>query len=567
MTDLPASALPVRSLKWRLTLLIPIVIVLIHVGMSGWAASRHSPTADEPAYLASGISHWEYGRFDLCQVSPPLVRLVAAVPVMWAQPTLDWKHYHVVPGSRQEHSVGYDFLVANGPRSFWLFTLGRWGCLPFTVLGAWIAYQWGRELFGQWSAYFALLLWCFCPNILAHTQLLTPDAGVTALCLACVYTFWKWSQSQSWMITLLAGSLLGLAVLAKTNSVALFPAIITAIVLQAGFTPRLRTGRSVLQVCVAFAVAVYVVNLGYGFEGSFKPLGKYEFFSRSLMDDQGVNRFRGTPLAALPVPLPSAFLEGIDLQRRDFENSQGLTKTYYRGTWYDSGWWWYYLYVVLVKVPAGTWILFLLGGWNLSFGRAPHRWDAMCYLVVPAVALFALPCSQSGFGGSLRYVLPAIPFGFMIASAAVHTAASRCHRLVAVAALSWMIGSSLAWHPHGLAYFNEISGGAEQGHFHLLDGNVDWGQDVLYVRDWIEQHPQARPVSVACWGRLPLADLGIEFETPNVRPGEPIPPGWYLISVNHLHVEFRMGRQELARFLQLQPVGRINSTMFIYHIP
>ena len=57
------------------------LVIVIHIVMLGWEAAWNSPTIDEPAYLASGVSHWEFGRFDLCKVSPPLVRLVAAIPV------------------------------------------------------------------------------------------------------------------------------------------------------------------------------------------------------------------------------------------------------------------------------------------------------------------------------------------------------------------------------------------------------------------------------------------------------------------------------------------------------
>src|SRR4051794_9405016 len=113
----------------------PCVIVLVHLALCVWGACRHSPTVDEPAYLCSGISHWEFGRFDLCRVSPPLVRLVAAWPVMLASPKLDWHNYIDAPGVRGEHAVGHDFVIANGDRSFWLFTLGRFACIPFSLLG------------------------------------------------------------------------------------------------------------------------------------------------------------------------------------------------------------------------------------------------------------------------------------------------------------------------------------------------------------------------------------------------------------------------------------------------
>lgn len=37
-----------------------------------------SPTDDETAHLPAGVSYWQFGRFDLYPVNPPLVKLVAA---------------------------------------------------------------------------------------------------------------------------------------------------------------------------------------------------------------------------------------------------------------------------------------------------------------------------------------------------------------------------------------------------------------------------------------------------------------------------------------------------------
>lgn len=47
------------------------------------------------------------------------------------------------------------------------------------------------------------------------------------------------------------------------------------------------------------------------------------------------------------------------------------------------------------------------------------------------------------------------------------------------------ITSSLTLFPHHLAYFNEIAGGPTNGHKHLLGSNLDWGQDLLFLRAWM----------------------------------------------------------------------------------
>ncbi len=159
-------------IKWLVA-----VVLAVHLGLLGWAASRHSPVWDEAGHLVAGISHWEHGRFDLYRVNPPLVRMVATVPVVLAHPRSCWRLYDDRPGVRSERSIRKDFYVANGDRAFWLHILARWGSLPFSLLGAMICWQWARKLYGEASGILALVLWCFSPNILAHGQLITPDVG------------------------------------------------------------------------------------------------------------------------------------------------------------------------------------------------------------------------------------------------------------------------------------------------------------------------------------------------------------------------------------------------------
>ena len=64
-------------------------------------------------------------------------------------------------------------------------------------------------------------------------------------------------------------------------------------------------------------LAFWVLNNGYLFEDSFQPLGKFQFFSQSLSDREpgvvaaeGGNRFRGTLLEHLPMPVPRNFFTG-----------------------------------------------------------------------------------------------------------------------------------------------------------------------------------------------------------------------------------------------------------------
>jgi hypothetical protein len=308
-------------------------------------------------------------------------------------------------------------------------------------------------------------------------------------------------------------------------------------------------GRVLCQASAIVLISLYVINLGYFFEDTGRPLGDFEFVSQTFAGPgphwpPGENRFRGGWLSRLPVPLPAEYLQGIDVQRRDFESK---LPSYLAGQWRDRGWWYYYIYALGVKEPLGSWAL-VLWGLAMTLARRPGsaRWENEAALWLPAATVLIFVSSQTGFNHHMRYILPAFPF-IAVATGKVGRFL-RLHRpwarILLIALLSWIVGSVLLVYPHVMSYFNEAAGGPEHGHNHLVDSNIDWGQDLLYLRDWLREHPEVRPLRLAVFHFLDPRLLGIDFElAPPGPPGweEEMPPaqlgpqpGYYAVSVNFL---------------------------------
>lgn len=604
---------------------LPWVLLLGHACLLAWGAYVHSPTFDETGYLPAGICHWKHGRFALGNVNPPLVRLIAALPVMAAGTNFDWDRASIDEGNF--FGLGREFIAANGERAMWLYTLGRWACIPFSLVGGWVAWRWASELYGKRAGLLALVLWCVCPNVLGHGQLLTPDVAAAGLGLAAAWRFWHWLRAESWDESLLAGLVLGLAELARPTWIILFvlwPAIwlvrvVARFVVQRSrhvSEPSVRAAsgwRSLSQLAVLIFVAVNVLNLGYGFEGSFTRLGEFNFYSRLLTGVHGAqlgNRFAGTIWGHVPVPLPAEYVQGLDRSRSYLEFGM---RSYLRGTWKDRGWWYYYLYGLAIKVPLGTWLLGLAatlvwvralwrGGRGsdvpalepasiASSSRQAAGWLAAAVLVAPAVALLGLVSSQTGYNHHVRYAMPVLGFGFVwaarIAETLPETVTSalawrryvRAYIVIGLAA--WAAASSLWHYPHSMSYFNELVGGPAHGAHHLLDSNIDWGQDLLFLRRWLQQHPEAKPLRLAFFGNFDPRVVGIEFSNPpfgeGSGPGYRPPPGWYAVSVNfifgysHSMADGQGGWTYVPRgayvyFLKLRPVARCGWSIYVYHV-
>jgi hypothetical protein len=167
--------------------------------------------------------------------------------------------------------------------------------------------------------------------------------------------------------------------------------------------------------------------------------------------------------------------------------------------------------------------------------------------------------------------------------------ASTLHkRTFVILVLSWAVASSLLVYPHSHSYFNELAGGPHNGWKHLHCSSVDWGQDITYLKAWLNKHPSVKRIGIAAKHWADMRELGFNSFKPNRWP---VPdeqlyrqetdvgpqPGWYAVRLCHLAGEPRQsywGRPSEAYaldpswsyFRQLRPVDRIGCSMNIYHV-
>jgi hypothetical protein len=131
-------------------------------------------------------------------------------------------------------------------------------------------------------------------------------------------------------------------------------------------------------------------------------------------------------------------------------------------------------------------------------------------------------------------------------------------------------------HPHYLSYFNEVAGGPDNGWQHLIEANTDWGQDLLFLKQWADAHPEARPLRLAYYGGLEPHRVGLDYCVRKIEGPEP-EPGWYAVSVNVIcgaafittdkdRRVFSFPRNAYRSFRHLRPVAKAGYSIFIYHV-
>jgi len=578
------------SPRHRLVVVVVVVALLsTHSAMLGWAATRHSPTMDEPAHLAAGIAHCQHRRFDLFRVNPPLVRMVAALPAISEGIGVDPDGPARSLGSRPEFDLGSRLIDRLGTDSIGLMTQSRLACIPFSLIGGLTCFLWGRELFRSAGAgLLALAIWVFEPTILGHGELITPDCGAASFAALAGYTFWRWLGCPSRTRAAVAGVTLGGGLLCKTTLILLLPVWvmiwgITRLVSRRPRDPSAVRQAPVLGLVAILGIALYVLNLGYIFRGTFEPLGRPVFSSRLFtgLERSGYpgNRFAGTPLGLVPVPLPADYLLGIDLQRLDFETHS--RPSYLKGMWRErGGWWYYYLYGLLVKVPNGLQAIFILQiAWTLLDGRRGERALDWVMLLVPPAAIIAAVSAETSFSHNYRYILPA--FGFLIVAAGGivrHCRRPRSLRSALVAALAaWAVAETCSVYPETLAYFNAGSGGSRRGSRHMLHSSIDWGQGLLALKERWAGYDRPGPAHVLCDVWYDPAALGIESAPlgPDAG-GQEIAPGLYAVSLNFLMGypgpysrcggRYMVPTALMARLRRMEPVDILCHSLYIFRV-
>ena len=642
-------------------------VIYLHLLLSVYGSASNGPAWDEVGHLVAGLEHWQEGTHELYKVNPPLPRMLATIPAAVAgHAPLRQDDAGSFQG-RPEWPTGIAFVDDHGKQFFDYLKWSRWAGLPFSLLGAFVCFRWAKELAGELAGLTVFALWCLGPTMIANAQLMTPDMAAASMGVLAAYTFRGWLKVPTWKTMLLAGVCFGLALLCKMTWIILFalwPLLWVIVRGLASRAPKEQQGlsrpfqakaaiREFAQLCVIMVAAVWVLNLGYEFDGSFRPLGEFDFVSNQLRgipdgEWEGYetgNRFRGTFMERVPVPLPAPFVQGIDFQKSEFEAGYW---SYLLGVHRQGGWWYYYILSLLWKVPVGFWIVGLVGtaewirvfrssrphmpkrdaasrssdndGEAVAGARAAGRsgypghpasrpdrgssesdgdghgqpsymesqssdsfretFAEAVLLLAPLLTILVLVSSHAGFTHHMRYVLPIVPFGFILASRAA-AAFSRGYNLrsaLTACGLAWGITSSLCASPNHLAYFNELVGGPLNAHHYMglgpMDSNLVWGQDLLRLVEWTRQNPFARLDGVAYGG------LGQVRDAAGVPPAWPpsgiIPedeadvdcckfgprPGWYALSVSRVFSE----TSEINYFQHFEPFTTIGQTVYIYRV-
>lgn len=557
-----------RRVPWRATLVAAALLATFAV-QALVAANRDSVTIDEYGHLPMGLYSLRTGDLRQDPINTHVPRMLAALPLLASPPVFEPSGDPVI------WALGYHLMEANQSNYQEIFVRGRSMIVLLSLLAAMVMAKWALDLYGVGAALVSLLLFAFSPSLLAHGHLVTLDMAGTLGFLLALYANWRFLDSPTTRRALVLGVAIGVANLLKLSGLVLVAMILATWAIRIaterrGALPLLEWLR-LLAVCGA--TALLALNVGYGFDGTFSLLGD------AALSPGGKLARLADSVPWLRLPLPRPFVDGIDMV---LEVGKGHEPSYFlSGELSAQGWWYYHLAAFAAKCPLPVLLasLFSVGAWAAGFRRGVRQYAVM----VPVLLLFAANSAFNSLYIGERHVLAAYPLLFLACSpwlaeglVALRTLGgsspwTTLGGVTAAAVLAWTIVGTLAVGPRYLQFFNEAAGGAEGGHRVLIDSNIDWGQDLIRLREYMAEN-SVDQISLAYFGRVHPAVYGIKF----VPLERGVSHGITVVSATFLmgrpYFWYLGGRMRWVPagtygwLLGHKPIGRVGS-MFVFDLP
>jgi hypothetical protein len=453
---------------------------ILHIVLASITVWSTAPTSDEPDHIRYGLKilKGDPSRLSIEDSKMP-VSAINALPRALASLV------------RSRWPALFDHFGADiRPSRF--FTVAASVALLFVLAG------YARQLYGGTASNVVALAYLLSPNVLAHASLSTPDLWSALAMAASTYSFWQFLRDGSGRRMIVSAFLLGLAQLTKTSSLLLFPAQL--VVLAACFLTH-RTTRTDRKSVIApygeyllwaVAMLLLVINAGFLFRGTLAPLSSRHF------ESDGFKRLQSISVVhSIPVPLPQAFLAGIDLTQANLKSGAHFGGPYLLGTLRNArdpaegGFRSYYVVVYLLKEPIVFQIFLLLAfyrcfwrGW-LSFCQ-----NELCIFAIGALLFVFLSFFNKAQIG-IRHLLPCLALSLVLIGGLFQDWSEWrfSRRTLAVTAWIWLAVSFFSYFPRMIPYTNEFVLNRKQIWRYYADSNLSWGQGEWEVGRFLQHNP------------------------------------------------------------------------------
>jgi hypothetical protein len=504
------------------------LLLLMAVNMVG-AISRKGITNDEIVHIPAGYYHLVAGDFQLNNEHPPLIKMWAALPLLFIQPNES-------PPTAEEKQGVYGTLTWSYEDRFWQVNRGEFEKILFAArvmmivlavaLGI-LIFAFGRSLFGPRAGVLAVVLYTLEPTVLGHGRIVHTDLPGALAFLLFFFVLRMYSQAKTTRNALLLGLASGLALLTKFSMIVLIPVLACLALGGIVFARRLRVTRRQLMLHggIVLLLVLLMINAAYRFQGPPIVRGDVQWVQARSPEafDRWMTFFRvGSRV------VPTYYLFGqynVMLHNRDGHAASLL------GRYSTEGWWYYFPVAFALKTSLPFLVITLIAlPWTL-WQLLRKRDKRMLWLLIP-IGIYCVLSMTSHINIGIRHFLPVYPFLFSAAGALLDCVLGlRYPRHLAIAlvvvSFGWTAAEALRAYPDYIPYMNQLAS-AHPHWWYLSDSNVEWGDDARALAEYLHAHgeTEVRGAVSGGWGSLELYDIHYYEIFP--KPGRVIPETRYV---------------------------------------
>lgn len=490
------------------------------------AISLKSITNDELVHIPAGYYHLVAGEFQLNNEHPPLVKMWAALPLLFIQPNETSRDEATGNFSEETWKTMDQFWPNNREHYEAIFFWTRAMMIPITLGLGILIFVYARDLFGARVAAFAVALYTLEPTVLAHGRIVHTDLPAAFAFLLFFFALRYYLKARTSRRALLFGLASGLALVVKFSMIVLWP--ILAVLAIGGFIFAARWQESrkriALHLGIVICFMILVINAAYYFRSP--PVEAADVKWVQTMSAPSLNNWIKFFRVGSKV-VPTYWLFGqynVMLHNRDGHATSLL------GQYNQNGWWYYFPVAFALKTSLPFLILCVAAlAWTLwSIWKRDWRF---LWLIIP-FAIYVAMSMASNINIGIRHFLPAYPYLFIAAGVLLDRflrVKYAHHLMVAIIVLlfGWMSVEMLRAYPDYIPYMNQLASGHPHW-WYLSDSNVEWGDDVRALAEYLHAHGETdvRGALSGGWGSLQFYDINYHEIFP--KPGRVIPETHYV---------------------------------------
>jgi 4-amino-4-deoxy-L-arabinose transferase-like glycosyltransferase len=477
---------------------IAVLLLLVFVVELTLSVKRQSLSWDEGDHIFAGYQSWKAADFGLNPEHPPLVKELATLPLLAMHlktPAPKGMAFFKDEAYFDGRDLIYTQQGENGSlaRAGQIIFRARMTAALISVLMAGLVYCAALEMFGAGAALFALTLIVIEPNLIAHGAYVTTDMGVTCFLFATIFALYRFREQPSRRRLVVLGIATGLALASKHSAVLLLPIGLALFAYELLWPPKGETRTAVARQYATALVGATVIGITilwatYGFRFSAHPHG----VSMTPTLAEYIRPLHGIEpkiylLMARQHVLPESYIYGLADIRLLSVPGQSFP-TYIFGKVHAHGVAYYFPVAFLIKSTLGFMLLLLIAVYAVIARKLEGR-QRLAFLVLPPL-VYLLIAMFTGLNIGARHILPMYPFlAVLIGGAVVALWRVRpAWQWAVLLLLGWHVVSSMRCYPVYLAYSNEAWGGPSQTSRYLTDSNVDWGQQLLSVKQYVDRN-------------------------------------------------------------------------------